>query len=150
MIGELSGNVAGVDQAYAKTLINEAYADVRRLGGWSFQLKQTGFTVPGMLSTGTVTLQFGSATVIGDANASAAWLTPGIGSQFGSLLTQRQFRSGGVSGAGTMYDIIAADFTNTTAAVLTLDRPFSDPLTSMTGAVATQKYSIYQPYIVAP
>jgi hypothetical protein len=143
MIGELSGNVAGVDQAYAKTLINEAYADVRRLGGWSFQLKQTGFTVPGMLSTGTVTLQFGSATVIGDANAAAAWLTT---SQYGSLITQRQFRSGGTSGAGTMYDIVGFDGANT----LTLDRPFSDPLTSMTGAVAAQKYSIYQPYIVAP
>src|SRR6185437_7958076 len=150
MIAELAGNVAGVDYAYAKTLINEAWGDVRRLGGWSFQLKQTGFTVPGALATGTVTLQFGLATVIGDANASAAWATPGIGSQYGSLLTQRQFRSGGVSGAGTMYDIIGVDFTNPSAAVLTLDRPFSDPLTSFTGPVTGQGYSIYQPYIAAP
>lgn len=146
MIGELQGNVAGVDAAYAKTLINEAWGDVRRLGGWSWQLKQTGFTVPGALSTGTVTLQFGSASVIGDSNAAAAWLTPGIGSQYGSLITQRQFRSGGTSGAGTMYDIIAFDGVNT----LTLDRPFSDPLVSMTGAVTEQEYMIYQPYISAP
>lgn len=146
MISELSGNVAGVDYAYAKTLINEAYGDVRRMGGWSFQLFETGFTVPGMLSTGTVTLQFGDAAVVGDANAAAAWLTPGIGSQFGSLLTQRQFRSGGTSGAGTMYDIIAFDGVNT----ITLNRPFTDPLTSLVGAVPTQEYSIYQPYIVAP
>lgn len=146
MISELSGNVAGVDYAYARTLINESWADVRRLGGWSWQLKQTGFTVPGALSTGTVTLQFGSDQVIGDTSAAAAWLTQGIGSQYGSLLTQRQFRSGGTSGAGTMYDIIAFSGTNT----LTLDRPFSDPLTSLTGAVTTQKYMIYQPYIAAP
>lgn len=146
MIAELSGNVAGVDYAYAKTLINEAYGDVRRLGGWSFQLFETGFTVPGALSTGTVTLQFGSASVIGDANAAAAWLTPGIGSQFGSLLTQRQFRSGGVSGAGTMYDIIAFDGAHT----LTLNRPFTDPLTSLATAVTEQEYTIYQPYIAAP
>lgn len=147
MIGELQGSVAGVDAAYARTLVNEAYGDVRRMGGWSWQLFETGFTVPGMLSTGTVTLQFGSASVIGDANASATWLTT---SQFGSLITQRQFRSGGTSGAGTMYDIVAIDFTTPTAAVITLNRPFTDPLTSLVVPVATQKYSIYQPYIVAP
>ena len=79
------------------------------MGGWSWQLFETGFTVPGALSTGTVTLQFGSYQVIGDANAVTAWTTLGIGSQYGSLLTQRQFRSGGVSGAGTIYDIIAFD-----------------------------------------
>lgn len=147
MVNELQGNVTGVDAAYAKTLINEAYGDVRRLGGWSWQLQQTGFTVPGALSTGTVTLQFGSPAVVGDSNAAAAWLTPGIGSQYGALLTQRQFRSGGTSGAGTMYDIIAFDGVNT----LTLDRPFSDPLTNMTGAAVTgQEYFIYQPYIAAP
>ena len=78
MIGELQANVANTDAAYAMTLINEAWGDVRRLGGWSWQLKQTGFTVPGALSTGTVTLQFGVAQVIGDSNASAAWLPPGL------------------------------------------------------------------------
>lgn len=145
MIGELEGNVAGVDAAYAKTLLQEAFQDVKRLGGWSWQFGQTGFTVPGSLSTGTVTLQFGSPTVTPDANALAAWNTPGIGSQFGSLLTQRQFRSGGVSGAGTMYDIVGF-----TGGVITLDRPFADPLTSLTGPVAEQDYFIYQPYIVAP
>lgn len=147
MIGELQGSVAGVDAAYAKTLINEAWGDVRRLGGWSWQLVQTGFTVPGALSTGTVTLTFGSPTVIGDANASAAWLTA---SQYGSLITQRQFRSGGTSGAGTIYDIVALDATNPSAVTLTLDRPFADPLTSLTSAVPAQGYMIYQPYIVAP
>jgi len=143
MISELQGSVAGIDAAYARTLIQEAWADVRRIGGWSFQFGETGFTVPGALSTGTVTLQFGSASVIGDANAAAAWLTT---SQYGSLITQRQFRSGGLSGAGTMYDIIAFDGVNT----LTLNRPFTDPLTVMTAPVATQEYMIYQPYIVAP
>lgn len=147
MIGELAGNAPGVDYAYAKTLVNEAYADVRRLGGWSFQFGETGFTVPGMLSTGTVTLTFGSPSVVGDANASAAWLTA---SQYGSLITQRQFRSGGVSGAGTMYDIIALDATVPTAVVLTLNRPFTDPLATMPGPDTVQEYSIYQPYIVAP
>lgn len=147
MIAEMAGSVPNVDYAFARTLVNEAWQDVRRLGGWSFQFGQTGFTVPGMLSTGTVTLEFGSALVTGDAAASAAWL---VGSQYGSLITQRQFRSGGVSGAGTIYDITSIDFTVPTAVVITLDRPFSDPLTSLITPVAGQLYSIYQPYIVAP
>lgn len=147
MIGELQGSVPNQDAALSATLINEAWADVRRLGGWSFQFGQTGFTVPGLLGTGLVTLQFGNPSVIGDTAAVTAWTTQGIGSQYGSLLTQRQFRSGGTSGAGTMYDIIAFDAGTGT---LTLDRPFADPLTSMSGPVAGQKYSIYQPYIAAP
>jgi hypothetical protein len=147
MYMEIQGNVPGADVIYAQTLVREAWQDVRRLGGWSWQLEETGFTVPGLIGTGTVTLTFGSPFVVGDSDAAAAWLTPGIGSQYGSLLTQRQFRSGGTSGAGTMYDIIAFDGVNT----LTLNRPFSDPLTSMNGTPVTgQDYSIYQPYIVAP
>jgi hypothetical protein len=146
MIFELTGNAPGIDAAYAKTLLNEAWADVRRLGGWSFQLAETGFTVPGAFGQGTVTLQFGSASVVGDTNAATAWNTPGIGSQYGSLITQRQFRSGGTSGAGTMYDIVAYDGVST----LTLNRPFTDPLTSYTAPVTEQKYFIYQPYIVTP
>ena len=147
MIGDVQGAIPNQDAAQARTVINEAWADVRRLSGWSFQYLETGFTVPGMLSTGTVTLQFGSPTVTGDATAVTAWGTVGIGSQYGSLVTQRQFRSGGVSGAGTMYDIIAADLV---AGTLTLNRPFSDPLTSLAAPVTGQEYSIYQPYIVAP
>src|SRR5208283_1590556 len=143
MISELSGNATGADYAYNKTLVNRAWADVRRMGGWSFQFGETGFTVPGMLGTGTVTLTFGSPTVIGDANATAAWATA---SQYGSLLTQRQFRSGGVSGAGTIYEIIGYEtLTHTPFATITLNRPFSDPLAFMPGPDAGQEYSIYQP-----
>jgi len=148
MISELSGNASGADYAYNKTLVNRAWGDVRRLGGWSFQFIEGGFTVPGMLSTGTVTLTFGSAVVIGDASATAAWA---VASQYGSLITQRQFRSGGISGAGTMYDIIALDTaTYAPFSALILNRPFADPLAVMTAANPTQQYSIYQPYIVAP
>ncbi len=143
MIFELQGNVPNMDVAYAKTLVDEAWADVRRLGGWSFQLAETGFTVPGALSTGTCTLQFGQPTVTGDANASAAWATA---SQYGSLITQRQFRVGGTAYSSTIYDVVAYDGAST----LTLNRPFSDPLTSLTAPVPTQEYFIYQPYIVAP
>jgi len=166
MTAELQGNVAGVDAAYAQTLIKEAWEDVRRLGGWSFQFGETGFTVPGALGWGTVTLQFGIDQVIGDAVATARWLTA---SQYGSLITQRQFRSGGTynpshpqpfwnrgGGASTIYDIIAYDDGQTVGqgnypfATLTLNRPFTDPLSVMTAPVAVQGYMIYQPYISAP
>ena len=148
MIFELQGSVTSMDVAFARTLINEAYADVRRLGGWSFQLAETGFTVPGSLAAGTVTLQFGSPTVIANAAATTAWATA---SQYGSLITQRQFRSGGTSGAGTMYDIVAYNPTGSGSfATLTLNRPFADPLTSLTAPVPNQAYFIYQPYIAAP
>jgi len=147
MLGDIQGSVPNMDAAQARTLINEAWADVRRLSGWSFQQGETGFTVPGMLSTGTVILQFGSPTVTGNAAAVTAWGTLGIGSQYGSLITQRQFRSGGVSGAGTIYDIIGF---NAGAGTLTLNRPFTDPLTSLSAPVPNQEYSIYQPYIPAP
>lgn len=143
MIFELMGSVPNIDAAYAKTLIQEAWSDVRRLGGFSWQFGETGFTVPGSLSTGTVTLQFGSDQVIGDANAASSWLTTSI---YGSLISQRQFRSGGTSGASTIYDIVAYDGVN----ALTLNRPFTDPLTSFSAPVLTQNYMIYQPYIVAP
>jgi hypothetical protein len=90
-------------------------------------------------------LQFGSTTVTPDATALAAWNAPGIGSQYGSLITQRQFRSGGTSGAGTMYDIVSFQ-----GGLITLNRPFTDPLTSLTSPVVKQAYMIYQPYIAAP
>ena len=144
MIFDLQGSVPGMDAAHMQTVVNEAWADVRRLSGWSFQFIQTGMTVPGMLSTGTVTLTFGSPTVTGNAAAVAAWNTA---SQYGSLIAQRQFRSGGVTGAGTIYNIIAF---SAALGTLTLDRPFADPLAVMPGPNTGQLYSIYQPYIPGP
>lgn len=150
MAYECTGRVPNLDIDLAVTMVREAWHSVRKLRGWSFQLQQGGFSVPSQIGSsstspplnanfGTVTVGFGLTTVIGDSVASAEWATA---SQYGSLLTQRQFRIGG----GTIYNIIAADFTVPTAAVLTLDRAFIDPLVSYTG----QPYLIYQPYIAAP
>jgi hypothetical protein len=107
--------------------------------GWSFQLGNGGFGTPPLINAGSVTVVFGATTVLGDAAASAAWATA---SQPGNLLTQQQFRIGGT---GTIYNIIAADFTNPTAAVLTLDRPYYDTTTG-----ATLGYSIYECYYPTP
>lgn len=150
MAYELTGRVANLDIDLAVTMVREAWHSVRKLRGWSFQLGQGGFSVPSQIGSssttpplnanfGTCTVTFGSPTVTGDAIASGQWI---VASQYGSLITQRQFRIGG----GTIYNIIAADFTIPTAATLTLDRAFIDPLVSYTG----QPYLIYQPYIATP
>jgi hypothetical protein len=150
MAYELTGRVPNLDIDLAVTMTREAWHSIRKLRGWSFQFGQGGFSVPSQIGSssttppldadfGTCTVAFGSPTVTGDAIASAEWVTA---SQYGSLLTQRQFRIGG----GTIYNIIAADFTDPNAATLTLDRAFIDPLVSYTG----QPYLIYQPYIPTP
>ncbi len=144
MIGEMRGTVPNYSASLARTHLRNAWSDVRNLAGWSFQLGNTGYTVPGLLNAGSVTTTLGDPTIIGDATASAAWATT---SNPTSLLTQRQFRCG----AGTIYNIIAADFSVPTAATLTLDRPWIDATVLNAPWIATgQGYSIYQPYIVAP
>lgn len=146
----LTGRVPNLDIDLAVTMVRQSWHSIRKLRGWSWQLQQSGFSTPSQVGSssttpplnsnfGTCTVAFGSPTVTGDAIASGEWATA---SQYGSLITQRQFRIGG----GTIYNIIAADFNTPTAAVLTLDRAFIDPLVSYTG----QPYLIYQPYIAAP
>lgn len=139
MISEQRGAVPAYSAGLARIHLQNAWKDIRNLKGWSFQLGNTGYTVPGQLTTGAVTTTLGSPLVTGNAAASAAWATA---SNPTSLLTQRQFRVG----QGTIYNIVAANFSVPTAAVLTLDRPWIDAYY----LGPTQGYSIYQPYITAP
>lgn len=136
-----------------RTFIREAWRDIRKQTGWSFQLGVGSISTPGKVSAGTVTVQLGSAIVIADAAATAAWLTAGIPL---SLLSQRQFRVG----AGTIYNIISYDDGQTSPAdptvnnnfpfaTIVLDRLYSD-LVASNAPQPTQGYTIYQPYIAAP
>jgi hypothetical protein len=123
----------------ARTHIRDAWHDIRNMKGWSFQLSNGGFGTPGLVNAGSATVTFGSPTVIADATATTAWATA---NQYGSLITQRQFRVG----ASTIYNIIAYDTTtNPPFATITLDRPWTD-----TAAGAGQGYSIYQCYYAVP
>ena len=139
MIAEMRGTVPNYSTGLARTHLRNAWTDIRNLKAWSFQLENTGYTVPGLVNAGSVTTALGSPFVLGDATASAAWSTA---SNPTSLITQRQFRTG----QGTIYNIIAMDDTDPTAIILTLDRPWIDAYY----LGPTQGYSIYQPYIVAP
>lgn len=139
MAYELTGRVPNLDIDLAVTMVRDAWGSVRKLRGWSFQLGQGGFAAPAQYANGTVSITYGGTTITGDSVASAGWATL---SQAGSLITQRQFRIGG----GTIYNIVKADFTTPTAAVLTLDRPFIDYQANTSGL----PYIIYQPYYAAP
>jgi hypothetical protein len=148
MIAEMRGAVPGYSALLARTHLREAWTDIRNMSGWSFQLGVGSFSTPGKVSSGTVTVQLGSTQVIGDADATAAWLTAGTPL---SLLSMRQFRIG----AGTIYNIIAYDDGTDTAganypfATLTLDRYYSD-LTTNNSPQVGNGYTIYQPYIATP
>ena len=139
MIGEMRGCVSNYSAGLARIHLKNAWTDIRQLKGWSFQLGNTGYTVPGLINAGAVTTVLGDTHVVGDATASAAWLA---GSNATSLITQRQFRTG----QGTIYNIIAMDVTNPAAVVLTLDRPWIDAYY----LGPAQGYSLYVCYIVAP
>lgn len=139
MAQEMTGRVPNLDIDLAVTMIREAWHSIRKMRGWSFQLAQGGFAAPGQYANGTVSITYGGTTVTGNSVASAGWATL---SQFGSLITQRQFRIGG----GTIYDIVKYDATVPTAVVLTLDRPFIDYEVNTSGL----PYLIYQPYYPTP
>lgn len=139
MLFELTGSVPGLDSQLAATLVSEAWSDIRKLGGWSFQLFNLGFATPPMVSAGTVSIYYGTPLVTGDARAVAAW---NLASYPGNFLTQRQFRTIG----GTIYNILAYDGVDT----LTLDRNYIDRLPNLMGVNPGLSYTIYQPYHVTP
>ena len=140
MVSELTEATPGMSRVYAKTLVNRAWRVVRDASLWSFQLSQGGFSTPALLTSGSVSVPggLGSTAVVGDATASAAWLAL----PFMFSPTVQQIRVTGYS----IYSVIAIDSTDPAAVILTLDRPFVDPLTSFTGV----GYQMFQAYIAAP
>lgn len=135
MYSELRGSVPKLPLPLAKTLVNRAYADIRRQNLWSFQVYESNWIAPALLNTGlTTTLVQGSNAVVFNATAAAA-IIASITAY--NPINQRQFRVG----ISTVCNIIAFDGVNT----ITLDRGFPDPVTSPSAA-----YQIYQVYYPAP
>lgn len=133
------GEIPGISLELAKTKINEALEKIYDETSYSFQSKQGGWLIPGLVaSTGTVTVTPYSATVIGDAVASSAWAA--VAANPG--LTQLQFRNPSYA----LYDIIAYDTTSHAPfGTLTLDRPWMEPVTG-----SGQSYYIYQAFFTVP
>lgn len=133
------GEIPGVAESLAKTKLNEALQQIYDETDWSFQTNQGGWNCPGMVaSTGTVTATPYSATIVGDAAATAAWAAV-VPRPF---LTELQFRNPSYA----LYNIIAYNPTGASPfATLTLDRPWLEPITG-----AGQPYWIYQAYFPVP
>ena len=138
MVSELEKLVPGLSRIRAKTLVNRAFQYVQDSCLWSFQLQRGGFSTPEVTTAGTISCTLGQNTITGDSVASAAW----IAQPLYWAPTLQQIRAQGFS----IYSVIAMDITNPSAVVLTLDRPFVDPLPFFTGV----GYQMFQAYIAAP
>lgn len=138
MQAELRGSIPKLPWSYTGTLINRAWRQVRESNLWSFQLFESSWISPPLITAGTVTLTQGLSTITFDATAIAAINAAQIAQPY-SLITQRQFRN---SAAGGIYSIIAY---NGATGVTTLDRPYADQPSG-----AGNSYQIYQVYYTAP
>lgn len=138
MSSEIQDLVPGMSRIRAKRLVQRAFQYVQDSSLWSFQCQQGSFSTPNISTAGTCTFTLGSDQVTGDATASAQWLAL----PFYWRPAVQVIRAKGYS----VYSIIAVDDTVPTAVVLTLDRPFTDPLPSYTGV----GYQMYQSFIAAP
>lgn len=135
MYSELRGSVPKIPISLCRTLINRAYADIRRQNLWSFQVYESNWIAPALVNTGTTTaLVQGSNSVTFNAAAAAAIIASITGF---NPINQRQFRVG----VSTVCNIIAFDGVNT----ITLDRGYPDPVTNQ-----QSQYQIYQVYYPAP
>ena len=144
MIQELLG-IPGCNLGLVKTKINEALSAIQNENVWSFQVQTGGWLTPPLLgsptttflSPGTITVTPFTNTITGDATASAAWIATITNPP---LITQYQIRIPYYS----LYSIVALNATNTSAVVLTLDRPWMEP------AQVNSHYMAYQAYYAAP
>lgn len=132
LIREVRGCVPKIPLDYARTLVNRAWADIRRQNLWSFLMFEANWVSPALISSGLATTIQGLAIVTLDATAAAAFAASITGL---NPVTQRQFRQG----ISTIYNIWAWDGVST----LTLDRAFVE-------AGSTGTPWIFQCYYPAP
>lgn len=139
MYKELSGWVAGLPESLAQTLINRALDLIYESNNWSWQIAESGWFSPGLVSpiagvsAGTITATFGTNLITGDATAKATWNA--IPAKF--PITQMQIRLP----AYALYDVVGY---NPGTGVITIDRPWMEP------DGASLQYMLYQTYFTAP
>lgn len=134
MVNELRGSVPKVPYAYCKTLVNRAWENIRKSNLWSFNMYESSWISPPLVTLGKVTATQGSNAITFDATALAALIASFAANSY-SPITQRQFRVA----AGGIYSIIQINL-GTGAALL--DRIFGD----VGGpGLAYQCYQVYYP-----
>lgn len=136
MYSELRGSVAKLPIVHAKTLINRAWRDIRESFLWSFNLFESSWASPALVTAGTVTVTQGSPTITFDATAIAALLASQTASPL-SPITVRQFRIS----IGGIYSLIAMDFGT---GIAQLDRIYGE------ASAAGSAYQVYQAYYTPP
>lgn len=136
MVNELRGICPKMPISYAPTLINRAWKRIRESHLWSFNIVESAWASPAVVTAGTATVTQGSASVSFDATAVSA-LNASVVETPVSPITARQLRIG-TSG---LYSIIAYDAVTGAA---TLDRLWFDP------SAAASAYQVYQVLYPAP
>jgi len=140
LIAELRGQVPKLPLPFSATLINRAWKEIRSNWLWSFNLYESSWISPPVLTTGTVTVVQGSDTIQFDATAVAAINAWQIANPY-TLVTQCQLRPGNVAGIAQIYNLIQYDQVTGAA---TLDRIYADP------SGTNVSYQLYQLYYAPP
>src|SRR5271156_2037249 len=138
MRAELRGSVAKLPFAYTGTLVNRAWKETREANLWSFNLFESSWISPPLVTSGTCSVLQGSPTVTFDPLVAVPALV--AASTNYSLITQRQFRGGSVAGI-SQINIIAF---NPLTGIATLDRMYAD------STISSGSFSVYQVYYVPP
>ena len=134
--GELTGQIPGLPNVYARKFVNRAYEEIKREKLWSWNVGQGILVTPQIIQdgAGTVTCTQFSPTITFDATAITA-LAPYVLAN--PPLTKRQFRIMG----GPVYSLILY---NPITGVATLDRIYGE------NSVSGSMFSIYRCYYDAP
>lgn len=147
----LTGQFPGLSSILAETFVQDAWAYIRGKRNWFFLSADSYFVCPTVVTTGTIAITQYLDTVTLDADASAALLAQVLASTAptpGAVqpgITNLQIRFGQTSpSAGQIYSIIAADPTDPTAIVLTLNRVVVEATNPTSG------YQVYRCYITPP
>ena len=140
MYSELRGSVPKLPITFAPTLVNRAYREIREANLWSFNLYESAWITPPLVSLGTVSIAQGATTGTFDATAIAALNASVIANPY-SPMTVRQLRPGNVAGIAGLYNLIQYD---PVGGGFTLDRMYADP--GGTGLA----YNVLQAYYTAP
>lgn len=143
LVAELTGMLPGLSPLLAETYINRAWKDIRTARQWSFFVTDGVLVCPQVITDGTASITYNSASVTLDTDASAAVQDQITGAALPGIL-QLQIRFGTTTQLGGIYSIVAVDNTTPTAVVLTLDRVVLEATNSATA------YQIYRCLVVPP
>jgi len=115
---DLTGQVPGLPNLFARKYVNTAIQEIRKDYLWSWNIGEGILIIPEGISAGTVSLTRYSASIQFDATAQAV-LNP-VAPSLTAPLTSRQFRVPG----GPIYNLVSYD---TVTGIGTLDRIYTEP-----------------------